>query len=146
MIRFYSGVPGGVFPSLLCSNPSGTSLKSSVWSSCKLTARCCLLFQRRISLFASTCALSCRRIGRENYWWYNCLPSTPIPLVKPNLPLCGPVGVFWIGCLRKRELCCYVVPSRSKSLFEEPQNFQTWVKEVEGSDGSWEKDVKVCIS
>lgn len=46
----------------------------SVWSSCKLTARCSLLFQRRISLFASICALSCRRIGRENCWWYSFLP------------------------------------------------------------------------
>lgn len=45
------------------------------------SARCRLLFQRRISLFVSICSLSCRRIGRENCWWYNFLsPGETKPL------------------------------------------------------------------
>lgn len=38
------------------------------------SARCRLLFQRRIGLFVSVCALSGRKIGRESCWWYNFLP------------------------------------------------------------------------
>lgn len=36
------------------------------------------------------------------------------PQVKPNLSPWSPVGIFWIGCLPKRELCCCIVASKKQ--------------------------------
>lgn len=66
MMRFYSGILCGHFSRLLWQSPR---YLTHIFS-----ARCRLLFQRMISLLESICALSCRRIGRENCWWYNFLP------------------------------------------------------------------------
>lgn len=62
MIRFYLGILCGHCSRLLWQSPRIFSAREG------------LVFQRRISLFVSVCALLCRRIGREKCWWYNFLP------------------------------------------------------------------------
>lgn len=117
----------GIFPACFVAIPQVPHNHIfSIWHSYKLAARCSSLFQRRISLFASICALSCRRIGRESCWWYNSCPQ-----VKPNLSLEVQWAYFEEAACQREGSVIALFPAKSKSFL--PQNFQHWVKKVEGS-------------
>lgn len=110
---------------------------SSVWHPCKLTSRCRLLCQRRISSLACTCALSCGRTVREDCQGYNLLPlgdAKPLT-VKSNGHILSRLPAkeraLLLHCSqggRARVLC--------KSLRISRQG--------EGSSGPQKKDVGTC--
>lgn len=106
----------GIFPArFVAASQVPHSHIFSVWHSCKLTSRCGLLCQRRISSFACACALSCGRTGREDCQWYNLLPlgdAKPLA-VKSN----GHILSRLPAKERERELCCCIVPTEKGHAF-----------------------------
>lgn len=134
----------GIFPArFVAASQVPHSHIFSVWHSCKLTSRCGLLCQRRISSFACACALSCGRTGREDCQWYNLLPlgdAKPLA-VKSN----GHILSRLPAKERERERALLLHCSHGKRACILCKSLRT-SRQGEGSGGPQKKDVDTCAS
>lgn len=128
----------GIFPACFVAVPQVPHNHIfSVWRFCEY-CQVQLTLPERISVFASICASSCGRIGRENCWWYSFLPQGGKPLTVKSS------GHILSNCLPKRALLLHCSQQKSTSFSARASELQNLVKKVE-SDG-FGRNMSPCVS